>query len=218
MKQLILTMVILTAITFSLAAQKGKSSAFEGSISYNIEYLTELDAATKAQAPSEIIQFYKGNKVRIEQITPMGKVVVIADSDSKEQIVLLDLMGQKMALKTSKEETLEAMSDMTKPTINETSETKKIAGYTCKKIEVVFESSTETFWTTEEIEVNDPNWNQPWSNIKGLLMEYSQTQNDITSKIVAKEVKKSKVKDNMFAIPSDYQVMSMQEFRSMFGQ
>ncbi|PKP20440.1 MAG: hypothetical protein CVU05_09090 [Bacteroidetes bacterium HGW-Bacteroidetes-21] len=216
-KALFLSLAAICIFSLSTFAQKGKAKTFEGQISYTIEYLTELDAATKAQAPTEIIQYFKGNKMRLEQITAMGKVVVISDQDTKEQVVLIDMMGQKWAIKSTKEETEKALSETPKATVTVGTETKSIAGYTCTKAEVVTGESTETFWYTSDLGLENPNWNMPWSDIKGLLMEYTQTQGEISSKIVAKEVKKGKQKDTQFTVPSDYQQMTSQEFQNMFG-
>jgi hypothetical protein len=52
------------------------------------------------------------------------------------------------------------------------------------------------------------------------MLEYMQAagqEGDINLLITAKEVKKEKVKDTMFAVPTGYQEMSMTEFKKMFG-
>jgi GLPGLI family protein len=197
-------------------AQKG-AKGFEGQISYTIEYIGEMDPATKAQAPTAIDMYFKGSQARMEQSTAMGKAIVISDYNTMEQIVLLDMLGNKWAIKSSKEDTQKALDETPKATVTITEETKTIAGVICKKAEVTVNEKTEIFWFTTEYGIEKANWNMPWSDIPGVLMEYIQNQGDISMKITAKEVKKSKLKDSLFTATSDYQVMSAEEFRSMFG-
>ena len=209
--------VLVLLFVFAFAKFSHAQKAFEGQVSYDIEYLGEMDPATKAQAATEIIMYFKGSKSRMEQSTAMGKAIVITDNQTMEQIVLLDMLGNKWAIKSSKEETEKGLSEAPKAKVNVTEETKTIVGMNCKKAEVTVDEKTETFWFTSDISVDKPNWNMPWSEITGVLMEYIQSQGDITMKITAKEIKKSKLKDNLFTATSDYQVMSAEEFRSMFG-
>ena len=212
----ILTVIVVFSFTKISLAQKDVKG-FEGQINYGIEYLGELDPATKAQAPTEIIMYFKGVKARMEQTTAMGKVVVITDNTTMEQIVLLDMMGNKWAIKSTKEETQKALEEVPKATIKTGDGTKTIAGLSCKQVFVTQSEKTDTFWVTNDLVVDKPNWNMPWSEISGVLMEYAQNQNDISMKISAKEVKKTKIKDIMFTIPSEYQQMTSEEFRNMFG-
>lgn len=211
----LIVLCIFAAVKISYA-QKG-AKGFEGQISYTIEYLGEMDPATKAQAPTAIDMYFKGTKARMEQSTAMGKAIVISDQTTMEQIVLLDMLGNKWAIKSSKEDTQKALDETPKAKVNITEETKTIAGVTCKKAEVTVDEKTETFWFTTEYGIEKPNWNMPWNEIPGVLMEYVQNQGEISMKITAKEVKKSKLKDTLFTATSDYQVMSAEEFRSMFG-
>lgn len=171
----------------------------------------------KAQLPTEIVMFIKGTNTRMEQISPMGKVVVINNSQTKLQSVLLDIMGQKYALKTTAEETEKSLAEMEKATVAATTETKTIAGQNCVKYDITFKGKTESYWATKELDLITPNWNMPWSEVPGILMEYTQEQGEVKQSIIAKEVKKEKVKDTMFVVPAEYQVMSMEEFKSMFG-
>lgn len=215
-KLFVLTVLFVFFFTKISIAQKD-AKGFEGQISYGIEYLGELDPATKAQAPTEIIMYFKGVKARMEQSTAMGKAIVITDNTTMEQIVLLDMMGNKWAIKSTKEETQKALEDVPKATVKTGDETKTIAGLSCKKVFVTQSEKTDTFWVSNDLVVDKPNWNMPWSEITGVLMEYVQSQGEMTMKITAKEVKKAKLKDSIFTIPSDYQQMTSEEFRNMFG-
>jgi len=221
MKKLFLFSV-LSVIVLTLNAQKAKNDAgFEGTITYAVTTEGEFDANTKAQLPTEVVWTFKGPKSSMLMKTGFGNITIIANADSKEQVVLYDMMGQKMAIKSTKEETEKALAEIPETKVTETTETKKILNYNCKKVQVSDDkNNTMDVFVTDEIQVPNANWNTQYKNIKGLMLEYSQKGNpDSDAKMIftAKEVKKSKVKDAVFEIPSDFKQMSMTEFKQMFG-
>lgn len=207
-----------SVIVFS---QKGKSDSFEGTITYSVTTEGEFDANTKAQLPTEVVWTFKGPKSSMLMKTGFGNINIISDANTKEQVVLYDMMGQKMAIKSSKEETEKALNDLPDMKVEETGETKKIINYNCKKVKITDnENHSYEVYVTNEINIPNPNWNTQYKNINGVLMEYSQKANpegDAKMIFTAKEVKKFKVKDNVFEIPSDYKQMTMTEFKQMFG-
>lgn len=206
-------------ISTSIVAQK-KAKPFEGFISYTVTPQGDVDASIAAQLPTEVLVYFKGEKNRIEQKTPMGSAIIIGNISSKEQIVLIDMMGQKMALKSTKEETEKAQAEIPKGTVTVGTETKSIAGYTCKKVDFTQDGKTSVIYVTDEIDLQNSNWQTQYKDVEGVMLEYIQLagqEGDIKLLITAKEVKKEKVKDTMFTIPTGYQEMSMAEFKKMFG-
>ena len=65
----------------------------------------------------------------------------------------------------------DTMEDME---IQETDETKTIAGFLCKKAIVRLPSSDETLtiFYTDEIDLRHPNTTNPYKKVKGVLMEF----------------------------------------------
>jgi GLPGLI family protein len=205
-------------VFFALSGFAQKSTAFQGTITYAITFEGEMDAMSKAQMPTEMKQMYKDTKVRTEQISSMGTTVILSDVVSKSTSILFDMMGTKMAITQTKEDIDNAMKDAVEPKITETAETKTICGYNCKKAIVEYEDTKMDIYYTTDIEFADANALSMYKGIKGILMEYGQAANGVSMKFVAKEVKKGKIKDTMYAIPSDYQIMTQEQFRSMLGQ
>lgn len=212
---------LLSIFVLSLNAQKGKdNAAFEGTITYSVTTEGEFDANTKAQLPTEVVWTFKGPKTSMLMKTGFGNITILANADSKEQVVLYDMMGQKMAIKSTKEETEKSLSEIPDAKVTETTETKKILNYNCKKVQISDDKNSMDVYVTDEIQVPNANWNTQYKNIKGLMLEYSQKGNpDSDAKMIftAKEVKKGKIKDTVFDIPTDYKQMSMSEFKQMFG-
>lgn len=221
MKKLFLFSV-LSIFILSTNAQKGKNNeGFEGTITYSVTTEGEFDASTKAQLPTEVVWTFKGPKSSMLMKTGFGNITILANADSKEQVVLYDMMGQKMAIKSTKEETEKSLSEIPEAKVTETTETKKILNYNCKKVQISDDkNNTIDVYVTDEIQVANANWNTQYKNIKGIMLQYAQKGNpnsDAMMIFTAKEVKKGKIKDSVFDIPTDYKQMSMNEFKQMFG-
>ena len=57
---------------------------------------------------------------------------------------------------------------------------------------------------TEDLKIKDANWNTPFKDVKGVLMEYQICMFGINTKIVSQEIEKIKVDDSEFNIPDGY--------------
>jgi GLPGLI family protein len=133
-------------------------------------------------------------------------------------------MGTKYALKLSVTDIAEGMAKVNLPKVELTTDTKVIAGFTCKKaiLTTVLEDSSmikDTIYYTEEIGCSDLNFSSTFKDVPGAILEYTEyiAQMEATSVYVAKEVKKGKISDNVFLIPSDYQEVTKEEFKKAFG-
>lgn len=222
MKNLLRFSVVFLLVTIfsanSFAQKKGKP--FKGIITYSISYEAEdLDPSQKAQLPSEMKMYIKDGIIKQESLSGMGKQSSVADYNKKTQMILIDMMGNKVAIKVSKEDVEKGLKEGPKTTIEASTETKEIAGMKCKKVEVTDDKeNTFDFYYTEDINVEEPNWATPYKEIKGILLEYSTALNEeITAIYKAKSITKGKVKKGDFIIPSGYKELTPDEAKAMFG-
>lgn len=216
------SLLILTVLaSFSSSAQK----AFTGYISYQIDYdgLGE-NAAMKSMLPSEMKFILKNNKSRSELKTGMGDQITIFDSELKTMVNLLDIMGQKIAIKKSISEVELERTKYSELKVTISNETKNIAGYDCKKalIEVNAEdfggSATFTVYFTEALGNMGINYSDPLFNkINGVMLQYEIRTRGLLMKFLASEIKTEDVPDSAFSIPSDYKEMTQDELKKMFG-
>ncbi len=202
--------------TSSYAQEKAK--AFEGTITYGVSVESEeLKPEYKARVPNELKMTFKGTKSRVEQISPAGSTIILADAETMESTILFNhIMVKKMAVKSSKEDMEKALTELPEMKINILDETKEIIGYKCKKAEIVQGENTLIVYYTDALEVSNPNWSNQFKDIKGVMLEYTQFTGGMTMKYTAKSVEKQNVNDSVFTIPDDYKVMTNEEFRSMF--
>jgi len=94
--------------------------------------------------------------------------------------------------------------------IEKLEETKKILGYTCKKAIIKSSALSEPFavYYTNEIGIDNPNINNPFREIDGVLLEFQVKLNNINMKFIATEISQSRVCEDLFTIPSGYQKVS----------
>lgn len=192
-----------------------------GKVVFEITYPDlQLDQQSMAMMPSESVLYFREDKSRVEVNMAMGSTTIIFDNKKNTGTMLMDFMGNKMALDMDPEEMNKGKNKDAKPIIEISTETKKIAGYNCKKATVTQVERGEDMkfevWFTDEISAHN-NSSLGWEEIKGFLMEYSTFQNGALMKMTARSVKEMEVKDELFMIPGDFKKVTREEMKSMFG-
>lgn len=223
MKTLIktLTLFIVTVVLLSSCSilQRSSGDGFQGIVKYDITYESdELSAADRAQLPTEVVVYIADNKVRNDQISPMYSISSISDFNDGSTLMLLDAMGQKIAVEQSKEDTEEAMAELEAPEIRIVEEFKEIKGYRSQKAEVTMNGDIVEVFFTEELDVPEKmNDMSGFKGIKGLLMEYSIIQGEMIMTMTVKEINSTRVRPHMFKIPDGYEIKTPEELGGMFG-
>ena len=218
-------MTIVVAFFFIQTAEAQKPKPFQGTINYSITYAGEnLTPATRAQLPTSSVVTVKDCKTKTEVVSGPVTQAAVTDGTTKTEIILIDYMGTKYALKLSSQEITEGLAKLPVSTVNKVSDTKIIAGFNCKKAIITTTEedesvSSDTIYYTEDIGCADLNFSTTFKDIPGAVLQYTEytPQIDATATYIATEVKKSKVSDNAFLIPSDYKEVTKEEFKKTFG-
>ncbi len=218
-KFLVFFVVISTFLSSCSILQKG--DGFQGIITYDITYESdELSASDRAQLPTEMVVYISDNKVRQDQTTAFYSFSQIFDFNDGSTIILMDVMGQKIAVKQSKEEFEEAMemAEIKEPEIKFVDETKQIAGYRSKKAELIMDGDVVDVFYTDELDVPEKiNENTEFKGIKGLLMDYTVIKEGLIMTTTVREINSSRVAAHKFKIPDDYELKTAEELGGMFG-
>lgn len=205
------------------------------------------DGETKATT------YLKDGMVKTIIKTDMGRTTVIRNNDTKITTTLMEMMGRKTGFYISDEEQAETRKKMdsmmqarrdstapnTRPASSEnkidvhyTEETKKIAGYVCKKAYIVttrilgIKDSSEV-WYTPELKMknlistggmmgfNFMNLSNGFDKIDGFVMAY--TSNLARGRKMTVEVSKidlsKEVAAKEFDIPKDFEVKAMKDMQ-----
>ena len=174
--------VFIMLFALSLTAQTviaGKD--FNGIISYKITYEQEgMSEQMLAMLPSTMTVIIKGDKSKTTMNTPMGNQTSIFDGSKMLAINLLDMMGQKFAIRQSLEEIEEERTKYSNVIINYLEETKEIAGYSCKMANVTVNhpdfngKATLVVYYTDELGDKSLNYSEALFNeIDGVKLKYA---------------------------------------------
>lgn len=196
----------------------------EGVITYKVGF-PDLDPTSLAanMLPSEIKQFFKGNKIRVEfNIGPgIMKSTYISDSKKKSIAILLDMFGKKYATNNTPENIRAERQKMPKFIMEPVDETLEIAGYTCKKV-IIRDSLTQEqdyIYYTNQIRAHDINWHTPFTDINGVMLkyqiEYHLAHHTIFMELEASKVQQLEINDKLFRIPKDYQIVPKEKIDEM---
>jgi GLPGLI family protein len=224
MKKLFSTLAVVALSALSLNAQ-----VKEGSVTYTmkIEGLPPEQAAMMGDMETKVT--FKNDRVLTDVSSMMGSQVFY--TDAKGMLMLIDQMGNKIAVKQTKEEMDKAAAKekdkQADPKIEYTAETKMIAGYECKKAIV---TTTKKDKTEEKVDVwycekfDNPNKEGKgrgqaiMKGLKGMAFEYSGGNGGMKFKMVAKEVSMEPVADSKFELSTEgYKMMTMDEVKAMQG-
>ncbi len=202
--------------------------------------------------------YLKNDMVKTIIKTDMGRSTIIRNNGTKVTTTLLEMMGNKTGFYVSDEEQAEMRkrmdsmmqarrSDSTKQQVRSgsgertvdvhyTEETKKIAGYTCKKAWLVTThllgiKDSSAVWYTPEFKLQNLTstggtmgfggfgLTNGFDKVDGFIMAYEtklprgRTMNVEVNKVdISKEVA-----DKEFEIPKDFELKPMKEMQTMFG-
>ena len=159
----------------------------------------------------------KGAKSRFEQNMAQMGTIVISDSDDGSSTILMDMMGQKYRLDIAKEEMDNMIKEQSIPEVNYIAGTKIIAGYTCKKAEVIMDGfdGKAIFYYTEEIPPVKVKGMEALP-LNGMFMAYEASTQGMTISIEVQGIDKGPVDDTKFIIPDGYIDMPAQ-IKGMMG-
>lgn len=207
--QLFRLALLLLSLTIGSALKAQQS----GQIVFDMKFPgQELSREEQEMLPKEATMYFKGDAMRMEMPSAMMTTTVIT---VKEDVTtLMDMMGNKIAMKADTKKSKEAEKDVK---VNVTGEKKTIAGYECKKALVTGnDGESMEIWFTDKIKTNN-SWNKSYKGVDGTLLEFAMKGGAADIQLSAREVKLGPLNDDLFTVPSDYKVMTQEEMMQMMG-
>lgn len=205
-----LSSLILTSCRDDVSLKK------EGVIHYELIYLDgENSSPIITFLPNDMTYAFKAGKT-IQKVEGWGgvfKMTGISNSKTDSVIALMKILGEKKKYKCRIGEDSFGYAPLNNLKYEYLNEEKNIAGYKCKKVIAHHENIDYDLYYTDEISIQNPNWNTPYKEINGVLMEYQISMFGIKTKITAKEVEFKEVKDSEFKIPEDYKSVNQNEIK-----
>jgi hypothetical protein len=191
----------------------------EGIIEYDAVAVDQSNSMA-SMAPNKMTIKFKNNKSCAEMSAGMGlfSTSFISDPETKSMIQLVKLLNKKFSLIQS-EADIKKENSAFPVEITPLKETKVIAGYKCKKAHVKVNDETASefdIFYTNDLDIKDPNFANPFCKIEGVLMEYQMKKFGLEMKFTAKSVKPEDIDDSTFELPADYKTISKEEMDNFF--
>lgn len=225
MRQAGLLLLVYLPFLFYTSCTKSEKVVDEGIIKYEIDYMDydKNNILLNIMPEKMTVKFQDDNtRLEIESIYGVFKFAQISNKGEGENITLLKIMDKKYKYEQDIDSIAAAFAGMRNLTYNKTPETKEIAGYPCQKAMVHMkrqgEKMTFPIYSTDEIFINQPNKNNPFSELNEVLMEFQLTLNDMRMRLKAKEVSNYDIKASDFKVPSDYKKVTKEEMQEIISR
>lgn len=183
----------------------------EGTIEYDIVYLDDSKSNPLISLlPTEMTLKFKNNNyiTKIEGWMGIFSMAGIYNVTKKTNSAILKIMNEKYHYETTLDGPSFGFDSLPSFKIEQTNETKVIANYTCKKALIKFEDNSVwknfEIYYTDDIGLENPNKNNPFSEIKGVILDYRMAFQKIKMSLVAKKVEGIEIPDEEFDIPAGY--------------
>lgn len=211
MKQLLALSALLLTLCFYATAQNN-----EGSITYSLQ-VEGLDESVKSMMQNMIMKMtFKGKQSRVDMDMGMIKNSTINTGDKTYS--LMDYMGTKFKIPMTSDDIKSKKMKESDYDVEFTKDTKQIAGYNCKKALIkTKDKQVFTIWYTDAIFPNAYEQTQYSKFQAGCPLEFDMAQNGMKMKVSATKVDMGAINDAVFAIPADYQEVTMDQLMQMMG-
>lgn len=201
-------------ITSCSSADEEEDKFDEGVIVYEISYPKfKATGLTAALMPDEMVMSFKDGQIRIDVSRAHAfSLVSLANSNDHTMSTVFNYGTKQMAANLDKADIDRTLEEFPSVDYIHTEETDTVAGYTCEKSIALFHNASDEveLLYTDEIDIDNPNWNTPYSEIDGMLLQYDVERYGMTMRFRAKEVRKEKVDAKLFTIPKGFKKVSVE--------
>lgn len=157
--------------------------------------------------------YLKGNLSRSEMVSALASFITIHDARSGAAVVMQEVGGQKLLIRLTSDDWKDKNRKYEGIKFTNTTETKTLAGYTCKKAVATLKDGTSftVFYTTDIVPENT-DYNSQFNGLNGLPLEYELTQGSLNIRYVVAQVNLNPVPVSKFDIPkTGYREMTYEE-------
>jgi uncharacterized lipoprotein YehR (DUF1307 family) len=220
MTNLTKTVTLLVIITLLV----GCSTKNEGVIEYNITYKQSKEENPIINLMPTSMEFYFQDDLVLTQIQGwMGvfKSIQISNLKDSSNVLLMKLLDKKYYYKRSLSDDPLDFEKLEISNIEHLKEVVDYKGYKCNKVRIQMNDSAKSefvFYYTKDIPVKEPNRNNPFSSIPGVLMKFNMSLQGLSLQLDFKDYRDTVFPENTFLIPSDYTEISKEEMNQFFNE
>lgn len=205
------TLILIALHLFISCSNKSdkKKADSEGIITYKVSYESNEDAnPLVALLPTQVEYKFKNNNISVLSEGYLGffSTKFISKINEPNSSILFKILNNKMNYEFSSDKIPFIYNHKFATKIKYLKTDRVIAGYKCKLARVYIKELPDPIdvYYTQDISLENPNRNTPFSKIDGVLLEFETTMNKIKAKFSAQNVCLTPVNIDEFIIPSDY--------------
>lgn len=183
----------------------------EGVLVYDIAYVDAEKASRPVidLLPTEMRQLFKdkSSKSMIEGFMGMFLTAYISNAKDKTNSLIFKVMAEKHYCQSTFGEASLGFDAADSLRIEYSEEEVEISGLKAKKARVFSNDSSFTDFEilyTKDINIVNPNWNNPFHEIDGVLLQYKVKMKGITMSIKLREILKQEVDAAEFVVPEGF--------------
>ena len=205
-------LALLSSVALLTALRPGVG--FEGKVVYSIRYLSlpaEVEGL-ESMLSKEMTMYFKGPFTRIEQSLLGSSQVIVSNEKDTSGFMLMDVMGQRIHVPLGREELKEAMKKQAQePKVEYTGKTIDILGYACREAVLSVDGKRLNAFIAKDLGMV----HSSYKFLDGFPLRYTTVENGMELEVIATNVSKEAVSDELFSIPEGYQTLTMEELQTM---
>jgi len=202
-----------------LLASCGSGKVAEGVIEYEVTYpyLNASDFMVK-MLPNKMTMRFKDGKWKTT--VSKGKSIkteFFADCKNKTLATAFQFGTKKLLVDLTESEIKGMLKEFPKLTYLEVNDKDTLVGLDVRKKVAVFEDISypeAELWYTEDIDLDNANWCYPYSEIKGVLLQYEIERYGLRMRLKATSFKEEAVDDAEFNLPTGYKKVQLKNFEA----
>ena len=207
--------VFLLSLVFVYTSSISQKTLTEATLMYNMSVETgsgEPKIADMFDGATTTI-YLKGNKSKTELISSLGREATIYDAVSGTGVILKDYSGQKLMITLTATNWAQNNSKYEGIVFQNTDETQKIAGFTCKKaIAKLKNGESFTVYYTTEVNLANKSYDAQFKTLPGLPVQYEMQTPKLKLKFTLASISYNPIPASEFEIPSSgYRVLTYDE-------
>lgn len=156
----------------------------------------------------------------IEGFMGIYRLNAVTNFSTRKCSTILKVLDKNYLFKGIRDEQMCCFDTMDGMEIQETDETKVIAGFNCRKSIVRLPATNECFtiYYTEEINLKHPNATNPYKNVKGVLMEFELNLLYLKMRFVAEKYQVLNEVDFKNKLPENIRVVSRDQMTQLLSR
>lgn len=200
---------LIFAFFISCDSTENSTDVHEGIITYDITYLqNELENIETNILPKKMILKFNDNYslTQINGFMGLFGISLISDFENSKDITMVKFFDNKYVHYCDKNEQSSLFDYMKVEKIrNKNDSTKNYSGYEAKTARVYEEDKPPyTIFYTDEFGVSNPNRNNPFREVDGVLLEFQLQLLQLRMNLVAQQIEHKEIPDEAFEVSDEY--------------